>query len=156
MEQTFKTPLRAIGPKGAWCCINPPFDVYKVFGTRGRVAVAGTLNGHPFRNSLMPEGNGTHRMMISQELRAAAKVNPGDVVRITLSVDTAERTADVPPELQHALDHDPEAGAIFTALAPSHRQEYAEWIAQAKKPETKSARIAKALELLKSGKKRLR
>ena len=156
MEQTFKTQLRAIGPKGAWCCINPPFDVHEVFGTRGRVPVVGTLNGHAFRNSLMPEGNGTHRMMISKELRAAANARPGDLVDISLSLDKAERTADIPAEFQQALDADTEAATIFDELSPSHRKEYAEWIAQAKKPETKVARVTKAIVLIKSGQKRLR
>ena len=156
MQQTFKVPLVAIGPKGAWTCITAPFDVQKVFGARGRIPVAGSLNGHPFRNSLMPEGNGTHRMMISKELKAAANVASGDIVEIKLSRDTAERTTEIPPELEAAFATDQAAAAIFNVLAPSHRKEYAEWIAGAKKAETKAARVSKAVEMLHNGAKRLR
>ena len=156
MQQTFKVALRAIGPNGAWTCIAAPFSVHEVFGTRGRVPVAGTLNGHAFRNSLMTEGNGRHRMMISKELGSAANVRPGDTVEITLARDTAERVSEVPEELERALAGDQAASAIFEALAPSHRKEYAEWISGAKKPENKAARAAKALELLRAGRKRLR
>jgi hypothetical protein len=41
--------------------VSPPIDVRETFGTRGRVPVKGTINGYPFRSSLMPMG-GCHMM----------------------------------------------------------------------------------------------
>jgi hypothetical protein len=60
----------------------------------------------------------------------------------------------VPPELSKALLRYPEAKAAFEAFTPSHRREYAEWIAEAKKPETKERRVQQALEMLAEGKSR--
>ena len=40
-----------------------------------------------------------------------------------------------PEELQSALAKDPAAKSAFEALPPSHRKEYADWVAGAKKPE---------------------
>lgn len=60
----------------------------------------------------------------------------------------------VPPELAKALLRAPEAKATFDAFPPSHRREYAEWIAEAKKPETKERRVQQALEMLAEGKSR--
>jgi uncharacterized protein YdeI (YjbR/CyaY-like superfamily) len=60
----------------------------------------------------------------------------------------------VPPELATALSRHPEAKAAFDAFSPSHRREYAEWIAEAKKPETKERRVQQALEMLAEGKSR--
>jgi len=60
----------------------------------------------------------------------------------------------VPPELSKALLRHPEAKAAFDAFSPSHRREYAEWIAEAKKPETKERRVQQALEMLAEGKSR--
>jgi uncharacterized protein YdeI (YjbR/CyaY-like superfamily) len=60
----------------------------------------------------------------------------------------------VPPDLDRALQRHPEAKAAFDAFPPSHRREYAEWIAEAKKPETKERRIQQALEMLAEGKSR--
>jgi uncharacterized protein YdeI (YjbR/CyaY-like superfamily) len=54
------------------------------------------------------------------------------------------------------LQGDKAATAAFDALAYSDRQEYAEWIGTAKKPETRAARVLKALDMLKSGIKRLK
>lgn len=60
----------------------------------------------------------------------------------------------VPPELGKALLRHPEAKAAFDAFSPSHRREYAEWITEAKKPETRERRVQQALEMLAEGKSR--
>jgi uncharacterized protein YdeI (YjbR/CyaY-like superfamily) len=43
------------------------------------------------------------------------------------------------------------AAAAFDALSYTHRREYAEWIAQAKKEKTRERRAARAVEMLKAG-----
>jgi uncharacterized protein YdeI (YjbR/CyaY-like superfamily) len=58
------------------------------------------------------------------------------------------------PELATALDKAPKAKAAFDNFAPSHRREYLEWIAEAKRDETRQKRIATTIEWLTEGKKR--
>jgi len=60
----------------------------------------------------------------------------------------------VPPAFVAALDAAPAARATFDAFAPSHRREYLEWIAEAKRDDTRAKRIAQAVEWLAEGKKR--
>jgi uncharacterized protein YdeI (YjbR/CyaY-like superfamily) len=60
----------------------------------------------------------------------------------------------VPPAFAAALDEAPAARATFDAFAPSHRREYVEWIADAKREETRDKRIAQAVEWLAEGRKR--
>ena len=60
----------------------------------------------------------------------------------------------VPDELQRALQESPKALAIFEALPPSHRREYVEWIAEAKRDETRRRRAAQAVEWIAEGKPR--
>jgi hypothetical protein len=68
---------------------------------------------------------------------------------------TPKPEATVPAALRHALDADPAARAVFDdRFAPSHRREYCEWIAEAKRPATQQARIAQALEWIRDGKQR--
>jgi uncharacterized protein YdeI (YjbR/CyaY-like superfamily) len=60
----------------------------------------------------------------------------------------------VPAALATALDGDTVAGATFKALAYTHRKEYARWIEDAKRDETRQRRVEQALEMLRAGKTR--
>jgi hypothetical protein len=155
-KQKFQGKLTPRGPGGAWTFMPIPFSVEKVFGTKARVAVAGTVNGFSFRNSLLPEGDGTHSMMFGKDLQAGAKAKQGDTVAVVMWLDDQPRTVDVPKELKAALKANAKASAFFEALSPSCKKEYAEWINSAKQAETKKRRVAKALEMLASRQKRVR
>lgn len=60
----------------------------------------------------------------------------------------------VPAELAAALAEDEAAAATFNGFPPGARRDYCEWIAEAKRPETKARRVAEAVEWLREGKKR--
>ena len=60
----------------------------------------------------------------------------------------------MPPELAEALAQDVAAAATFTAFLPSCRRDYCEWVAEAKRAETKMKRVAEAIAWLREGKKR--
>jgi uncharacterized protein YdeI (YjbR/CyaY-like superfamily) len=67
---------------------------------------------------------------------------------------TAKPELPVPEALSTALANDPAAAATFASFAPSCRREYSEWIADAKRPETRDKRVAQAIEWLREGKRR--
>lgn len=58
------------------------------------------------------------------------------------------------PDFERALGKSRKARACYDALAPSHRREYLEWIAEAKRAATRERRIAQAIEWLSEGKRR--
>ena len=144
----FKARLTAHGPGGAWTFLDVPFSVEKEFGTKARVAVAGTVNGFAFQNSLMPNGDGTHSMMVGKALQAGAKAAAGDLVAVTMAVDQSERVVEVPPELKRALSTNKAAAAAFKSVSYSHRKEFAEWIATAKREETRVNRAEKSVAMV--------
>jgi hypothetical protein len=144
----FKTQLTSRGPGGAWTFLEVPFSVEKAFGTKARVAVAGTMNGFAFQNSLMPNGDGTHSMMVSKALQAGAKASAGDIVAVAMDVDRSERVVDIPPELKRALSRSKAAAVAFKALSYSHRKEFADWIATAKREETRVSRAEKSIAMV--------
>lgn len=146
--KTFKTRLTAHGPRGAWTFLEVPFSVEKEFGTKARIAVAGTINGFAFQNSLMPNGDGTHSMMVGKALQTGAKAAAGDLVAVTMAVDRSERVVNVPPELKRALSANKAAAAAFKSLSYSHRKEFAEWIATAKREETRVNRAEKSVAMV--------
>ncbi len=153
MKQKFEAKLTAHGPKGAWVFLAIPPEVTKAFGSIARLPVVGTLNGFSFRSSILPEGDGTHSLAVNKQMQAGAKVAAGDTVKVVLELDKGERVVEVPPELQHVLDRQTKAAQAFAGMSFSCKKEYADWIAQAKRPETKEARVKKALELIAAGKK---
>lgn len=112
LEFTVKILSREIGAVAA---LAPPFNVVEVFGTRARVPVRGTINGYPFRSSLMPmadclQGKGTasvrsssHMMPVCKALRDGAGVKPGDTVNVVMERDEDKRIVEVPAVLKKEL-----------------------------------------------------
>ncbi len=66
----------------------------------------------------------------------------------------ARKPLPVPADLAAGLRKTPQAATNFKAFSPSQRREYIEWITEAKRPETRSQRLATTLEWLAAGKKR--
>lgn len=87
---------------GVVAAITPPVDVPEFFGTRARIPIRGTINGFPFRSSLMPMG-GCHMMPVNKTLREGAGVKPGDTVEVVMERDGEERTVEAPPLLKKEL-----------------------------------------------------
>jgi len=128
-----------------------PLDVPAVFG-KARAPVRGTINGHPFRSTVAVYG-GRSFLPVKQALREAAGVAAGDAVVIELEADEQPRTVDPPPDLAAALAADPEARAAFEGLSFTHQREYAEWVAGARREETRRRRVDQAVEMLRDGRR---
>jgi hypothetical protein len=126
-----------------------PFDAGKVFG-KVRAPVRATIGEHTFRTTTMRYG-GVDYIGLNREVRDAAGVAPGDDLVVELEPDTKPRDVTVPPELERALARDAAARKAFDSLSYTHRKEYARWIAEAKREETRSRRLGKAVEMLRAG-----
>jgi len=137
---------------GVVAAITPPVDVPEFFATRGRVPVRGTINGFPFRSSLMPMG-GCHMMPVNKALCQGAGAQPGDTVDVVMERDAEERTVEAPPELKKELAKNKKAQERWEELAFTHKKEMANSISGAKQQETKKRRLAKVMQVLKTGAK---
>src|SRR3954447_4706588 len=118
-----------------------------------RFPVTATVNGHTWQTTVTRMG-GEFLVGLSKAVRAAAGAEAGDTVEVTLVLETAPREVEVPPALAAALAGDDLARRNFEAMAPSHRKEYARWVTDAKREETRERRIAQALEALREGRTR--
>ena len=147
MQKKFKAKAQAAGPSGAWCFIAVPFDVSEVWGTRGRVAVKGTINGFPFSTNIQPM-DGRHLLTFNKQLQAGAKAKAGDTVSIVMERATERLVVEVPAELAKAFRRSQEARMFWDKLAYSHRKEFARWISDAKQEETRARRAAKAVTMI--------
>jgi bacteriocin resistance YdeI/OmpD-like protein/uncharacterized protein DUF1905 len=116
-----------------------PFDLADAFG-RARPPVKVTIRGHTWRTTPGVYG-GVAFVGVNRPVKAAARVDAGDRVRVKMELDTEPREVSVPHDLQAALAADPAAQEAFTRLSFTHRREYVEWVEEAKRPETRSRRI---------------
>jgi hypothetical protein len=143
-----KFKVKLIGQEGSSvAALKPPFNVVEVFQRKGRVPVKGTINGFPFRSSLMNMGEG-HMMVVNAELRAGAKCKAGDSVSVVMELDEEKRTVEVPAYLKKIIAADPATKEAWGKLAFTHKKEHVRAIEDAKRPETREMRIIAMLEML--------
>ena len=109
--------------------------------------VTGTVNGPPIRSSTMPYRGGLY-LGVHKATREAAGVDIGEEVEIELTRDDSPRVLEIPAELEAALAAEPDLRERFDGLSFSRRRELADPISQAKNPETRAARLPKALAAL--------
>ena len=115
--------------------------------------VRATVNGHTWQGRVSRMG-GEALLGLNRAVRTAAGVAAGDTVEVVLALDAAPREVDVPPALADALAADAEARARFDALAYTHRKEFARWVTEAKKYETRVRRVTQTLEMVREGRTR--
>jgi bacteriocin resistance YdeI/OmpD-like protein/uncharacterized protein DUF1905 len=147
----FKTKLVGVDNMES-AAMRPPFDVPTVFGTNARVPVRGTINGASFRSSLCNMGDG-YFMVVNKELRTAAKCKAGDTVDVVLERDREERLVETPDEIKKALRANKKAEATWETLSFTHKKEWVRAVTEAKKEETRRARIEKLVAAMKAGKR---
>jgi hypothetical protein len=137
---------------GGGAFVTIPFDVEQAFGKK-RVPVQATFDGEPYRGLVVRMGGECHMLIVRKEIREKIGKQAGDTVHVTLAEDTEPRVVEVPPDLRTALDGDAAAAATFERLSYTHRREYVQWIEDAKREETRRNRVAKAIGMLREGKK---
>ena len=147
----FRALLQPRGPAAA--VILDDAQVAAVGEGAKRFPVVATVNSYTWRTSVARMG-GEFLLGLNKEVRQGAGVEAGDEVDVTVELDAAPREVEVPEALAAALAADPQAKASFEGMAFTHRKEYARWVAEAKRDETRQRRVAQAVEMIKAGKSR--
>lgn len=147
---TFTAVIQNAGGGDAF--VEVPFDVEAAFGSK-KPKVKAMIEGIPYRGTLVRMGTECHLLLILKSIRDQIGKTFGDEVKVTVEPDAEPRVIEVPPELKKAFSKEKEAKAIFDKLSYTHQKEYVTWITEAKREETRQARVAKTIEMLKQGKK---
>jgi hypothetical protein len=133
-------------PRGGAFVSIPP-EVVEALGGGGRIRVAATFDGIPYRGSIVRMG-GASIIGVLKDVREAMGKGPGDEIVVTLEPDLEERNVEIPPELAVLLEASPDAQKAFDALSYTHRREHAGYVAEAKKAETRQRRAEKTIQSL--------
>lgn len=149
-KHTFTATILDAGGSGAF--VEIPFDVEAAFGAK-KPKIKAVIEGVPYRGLLTRMGGGRHILIILKSIREQIGKTFGDKVRITVEADTEPRALEISGDLSKELKKDKDAKAFFNKLSYTHQREYVNWINEAKRVETRRARIAKTIEMLKKGKK---
>lgn len=143
--------LHARGP--AACVILDEEQVTAIAGGQKTPPVRVTVNhGHTFAGRIGRMGDDI-LLGFNRAVRKAAGVQAGDVLDLEIVHDDAPREVEVPEDLAAALAGDDDARAAFAGLAYTHRKEFARWVGDARRPETRRTRVAKTLIMLREGRR---
>jgi hypothetical protein len=143
---SFRAALKPSGGGGGHLVEVPP-KVIGALGGKGRIPVIATFNGVPYRGSIVRMGGGAV-LGVQKAIMAEAGVSVGDTLRIEVSNDDAAREVELPQELAEAFRRNRAAQRVFERLSYSHRREYAQHVAEAKRPETRARRAERTIEQL--------
>ena len=143
---SFRTTLSAAGGNNVGIVV--PAEIVQGFGRGKRVPVVVTIDGDfTYRNTISSMG-GRYLISFSSEVRTATGRAAGDEVEVTLEVDDAPRTVDVPATLADALAADSAAATAWSALSYSKQKAHALSVDGAKTDDTRAKRVQRVLAAL--------
>jgi len=147
--KTFSAAIKKIG-------INPyvpvpPTVLRAVFEAaerdKGPIPVSGTIDGHPFVQTLV-KYSGDWRLYINTPMMRASGKKEGDTVMIALAFDAAERPVPMHPQLEAALKQNPAALERFRSCTPSLQKEIKRYIHHLKSAASVEKNVALAIGFL--------
>lgn len=149
MDNSFSSVLEIIG-------INPFVfvpdailqHIFQAAGkTKGPVPVRGTVNGIPYRQTLVKYA-GDWRLYINLSMLPNSPKRIGEIIEVTVEFDPDPRRIEPHPKFLAALDENPEARAAFDALPPYRKLEIIRHFTFLKTEATLERNVAKAIDFL--------
>ena len=111
------------------------------------VRVMGTIDGYEIsKYHLMSMGDGNLFLPVRAEIRTKIGKQAGDHVHVVLYPDT--EPLEIPGEFLLCLEDEPQASTFFYSLSESEQKYYVQWIYAAKREETRTNRLAVAINRL--------
>ncbi len=144
--------LQKFPGKGGWTYAVIPEIKQDKNAPFGWVSVAGSIDEQPVKNfRLMPMGNRKLFFPVKAAIRKQLNKKEGDHIHIILFAE--ELPAAIPAEFKACLADEPVSEKNFNKLSISEQQAWVNWIYEAKKEETKTERMVKAIAMIGSKQK---
>jgi low affinity Fe/Cu permease len=119
---------------------------------KGAIPVRGTLNGHPFIQTLV-KYSGKWRLYLNTPMRKAAGIDVGDMAEVDIGFDPGERNVTLHPKLEEAFRKNKKAKAAFDKLSLSRQKEIMKYINYLKTDESVNKNVERAIKFLTGGEK---
>jgi hypothetical protein len=129
-------------------CVDVPEEVSRALGSKGYIPVLARAQGLVTRTTLVPAGNGRHRLFVEGKIRKKLGVDAGSPIGMELRADDKSREISLPEDVARALRKTPGAQKAFQAITPALRREFLRWVLKAKHAETRARRIERAIPIL--------
>lgn len=140
MGETFKTTIFQ-SPGRETTGLVVPAEVVEALGSGKRPGVVVTINEYSYQSTVAVM-DGQYLIPLSKAHREASGLKGGQDVTVTLELDTAPKTIDIPADLAAALAAKPGATEAFDTLAFSKKKEFVRQVLEAKAQETRDRRVA--------------
>ncbi len=137
------------GEKTGWTYIEVPEKIALQLKPNNKKSfrVKGKLDDHTISGiAMIPMGEGNFIIAINAGMRKAVKKRRGDDLIVQLEED--KKGYELNSEFMECLHDEPAALAFFNTLAKGHQNYFSKWIESAKTIETKSKRMAMAVNAL--------
>lgn len=150
----FKAEINIIG-------VNPfvfiPVDILnKIFiqanKSKGHIPVKGTINGIDYTQTLV-RYSGEWRLYINTSMLKNSPKRIGEVIEVTIELDTDSREVEAPASFTKALKQNKTALKVFDSLPPSRKKEIIKYLANLKSTEALDKNVLRAINFL-NGKER--
>jgi hypothetical protein len=129
-----------------------PFEPNDEWGWKVRHYVKGAVGGCSIRGLLRTE-NDSYVLPLGAAWLRDNVIPSTATIEVVLEPDGPQSEA-LADDIAHALSAAPEAETFFQSVAPFYRKNFLRWIDQAKRAETRAARIAEMVKMLEAGKLR--
>jgi bacteriocin resistance YdeI/OmpD-like protein/uncharacterized protein DUF1905 len=147
-KRRFKSIIEQARGPGATVALVPA-DIIPSLGGLKQKRAFGWVNGVEFMTATFPY-KGTLYVGVPKAARVAAGLVVGDEAVFEVMLDETPRKVAVPDELEQAFKSEPALKKRFEALSFSRQRLIADPISEARKPETRAARLEKGIASLRT------
>jgi hypothetical protein len=129
-----------------------PTEISREFPSRGLVMIKGKLDGVALTAPLEPNGQGSHFLLLSDDL-VKGNIKPDQSVKFEFSITQEWIEPDIPRDIKDQIT-EAQLIEVWTGLTVKARWEWLRWIRSTRNPVTRNRRITVAVAKLQQGERR--
>lgn len=149
MRFTFKAKIFKVGINP---CVKVPFRITdKMTARKGFIPVKGKINGHEFKQTLVPVKDEQFRLYVNSGMLRGSTTKPGDMASFIIEQGEATtRTKGLMPVALAARLKQEGLAKAFNQLIPSRQKEIIRYLNLLKTDDTRERNIERIIKLLKN------